>query len=788
MTAEARPNDGGTPAEGLSETEAARRRAERGPLGRPATSRSYASIVRANVFTVFNLILLVFGVLMLSVGDWRDALFLGVLVSNASIGIVQETRAKHALERLAAVVETKADVVRDGAVRTAEIDDLVVGDLVQVAPGDQVVADGRLVGSASLALDEAVLTGESEAITRAVGDDVLSGSFVVEGSGRYIVRALGPESYAERVAVVARAFRHPRSPLERSLNRLLLLLVAAMVPLGAVLGIAIWLRDPSLEYAVTTAAAATTTLVPEGLILLTSLTYAVATLRMARRGALAQQLNAIESLAAAEVICLDKTGTLTERALRVVELVPAAGVTSTALENALGRFAASMASPNATLTAIASAYPREPARASGQVPFASRRRWSALELDGVGYLLGAPERFAVGELAERARLETNAGRRVLAFATSQMLPEERDELSAETRVLGLVVLAERLRPEAQSTVAFLRAEGVRLKVLSGDAPATVAAIAADAGLPRTVPFDASSLPEDAQALRELVLETDVFGRVSPDGKRRIVESLRDAGVYVAMVGDGVNDVPALKAARLGIGLGSGVAMAKSVADLVLVRDDFSAVPALVAEGRQILRNLQRVTKLFVTRAVLAAFLILAYAATQSAYPFLPRHLTLASAIAVGIPAFFLALAPSSGRWEIRGFLGRLTRFAVPAGIATGAGVVTGFLVAERALGLSLVEARTVATTVLVAAGLYVIVVLEATGRRRAAGVAALCAALGAAYLLVLAVPAGREFFALAAPSPAIATASLAGTVVAIASMAAAGLLPGRDPGTRQGAQ
>jgi magnesium-transporting ATPase (P-type) len=773
---------------GLSEAEAARRRDLRGPLPRPATSRSYASIVRANVFTVFNLILLVFGVLMLAVGDWRDALFLGVLVANASIGIVQEVRAKHALDRLAALVEEKAVVVRDGAARPAGIDELVVGDLVEVGPGDQIVADGRLVARGSLALDESVLTGESEPVVRGAGDDVLSGSFVVEGTGRYLVTALGPESYAERVATVARAFRHPRSPLERSLNRLLLLLVAAMIPLGALLGVALWLRNPPLDYVVTTATAATTTLVPEGLILLTSLTYAVATLRMARRGALAQQLNAIESLAAAEVICLDKTGTLTERALRAVEAVPAMGVASSRLEDALGRFAASMPAPNATLDAITARFPHGPARVLGHVPFASRRRWSAVALGDACYILGAPELFAVGELADRAQLEARAGRRVLVLATSQTLPGEDDDLSAGNDVLGLVVLAERLRAEARSTVAFLRAEGVRVKVISGDAPATVAAIAADAGMPPSTPFDGSGLPDDPEALRHLALGTDVFGRVSPDGKRRIVESLRDADVHVAMVGDGVNDVPALKAARLGIALGSGVAMARSVADLVLVRDDFSAVPALVAEGRQILRNLQRVAKLFVYRAVLAAFLILVYVATTSAYPFLPRHLTLASAIAVGIPAFFLALAPSTGRWEIRGFLGRLARFAVPAGLATGAGVVAGFLVAERTLGLSVVEARTVATTVLVAAGLYVILVLEATGWRRGAGVSALCGVLGAAYLLVLTTPVSREFFALALPSPEIAAAALAGTAVAIVSMAVAGLLPGRDQATRREAR
>lgn len=759
---------------GLSEVEAARRLAARPPLAPPQTSRSYASIVRANVFTLFNLILLAFGVVTLVFGDARDALFLGILVANSSIGIVQEARAKRALDRLAALVAPTATVVRDGARRTVAVEKLVVGDLVRVEAGDQLVADGQLVRNDGLTLDESILTGESEPVARHEGDEVRSGSFAAEGSGAYTVTAVGPDSYAARITGEARAFRHPRSPLERALNRLLITLVGVMVPLGTMLGYALWRRDEPLRDSVSTATAAVVSLVPEGLILLASLTYAVAAVRMTRRGALAQQLNAIESLASVNVVCLDKTGTLTESSLHVVGLAPTAATGEAALAAALARYAACSPARNPTLAAIADSYPGVAEEHAGYVPFSSRRGWSALRLDGETYVLGVPEHFPLGGLAERAAREAESGRRVLALGTTTAaLDGLRPEGGPppDLSPLGLVVLAERLRPEARETVDYFASEGVELRVLSGDAPATVAAIAGDAGISSTgPPLDGRELPADPRALREALLGSLVVGRISPEGKRRVVEALRDSGLYVAMVGDGVNDVPALKAARLGIAQGTGTQMAKSVADLVLVRGDFASVPAMVGEGRKILRNLQRVAKLFVAKSMFATFLILTVGLTPTSYPFLPRHLTIASALTIGIPAFFLALAPSSGAWSSAAFLRGVARFAIPAGTAAGLGVVSGYLFALNVLGRPLIEARTVATTTLILVGLYLIYVLEASGRRRSAAILVLCAALAALYGLALAVPSTREFFSLSLPNPAIVLTALAG-----AGLAAAGL-------------
>jgi P-type E1-E2 ATPase len=745
----------GSPNPGLSEAEAARRLAASGSTSPPQTGRSYASIVRANVFTVFNLILAVAGGATLAFGEWQDALFLGVLVANTGIGTVQEVRAKWALDRLSALVTPHATVVRDGAVRQLRVEEIVVGDLVRVAPGDQIVADGTLEQADQLQLDESILTGESRLLSKQPGSDVRSGSFAVEGVGAYTVSAVGADSYAGRLTGEARSFRHPRSPLERALNRLLFTLVAVMVPLGVALGYALWHRQASLHTAVPTSVAAVVTLVPEGLVLLASLTYAVAALRMARRGALAQQLNAIESLASVDVVCLDKTGTLTEPTLRVTDLI---GPETLAAD--LGRFAASAPARNMTLEAIANAYPARPSAVEEQVTFSPRRRFSALRIGGVGYVLGAPEHFDLDGLGPKVDSAARDGRRVLAFGTDERLEAE------HPRAYGLVVLAERLRPEAHETVAWFRSQDVELKVLSGDNTETVASIARDAGIDGAA-IDASVLPDHPEALRDLVTGNAIFGRISPADKRRVVEALRDAGRYVAMVGDGVNDVPALKAARLAIAQGSGAQMARAVADIVLVQSEFAAVPAMVAEGRKILRNVQRVAKLFVTKSVFAAFVVLSIGLTPTAYPLLPRQLTLAASLTIGIPGFFLALAPSSGRASSERFLRELARFALPAGTAAGLGVVSSYLFALNVLDLRLLAARTVAVTVLVIVGLYLILALEVVGRVRGAAVSVLCAALLAGYIVVLLVPSSRHFFALSSPGATVVATSLAGAALAI---------------------
>jgi cation-transporting P-type ATPase E len=771
---------------GLTEDEAARRLAARGGLPAGRGSRSYASILRANTVTVPNGILLFFGLLTIAFGSWKDALFLGVLVSNIAIGSFQEIRSKRALDRLAALIAPEAAVVRDGRDRRVPADQVAVGDLVRVAAGDQVVADGTVVAADGLALDEANLTGESESAVRGRGEPVWSGSFAVEGTALYEAAAVGPDSRAERLAATARAFRHPRSPLERANDRLLLWLLVLAIPLGLAITVSIFAHDAPADARVQVVTAAIVNLVPEGLILLLSVTAAVSAFKIAQRGVLAQQLNAIESLASVDTVCTDKTGTLTEPTLRVIGVVAAPGEDDAAVARALARYALSAPARNLTLEAIMEARLAEVdgAQVVAQVPFSSRRRWSALDLGDERLVLGAPERITEPDspLGRRAREEAGAGRRVLALGVcpSPLPVADADpELPGDVRPTGLVVLAERLRANAGETVGFLAAEGVQLKVLSGDAPATVGAIARDAGVPGDAPaLDGERLPADPAALRDAVLAAPAVGRISPDGKRDVVDALSAAGRYVAMIGDGVNDVPALKAARLAIAQGSGTQMARSVADLVLVRDDFGVVPGMVAEGRQILRNLQRVAKLFVTKTVFTAVAGLAIAVPTGTFPLLPRQFTIASTVTIGIPAFVLALAPSTGPWRPDRYLQSVARFAIPAGIAIGIGLVAGYLVARYGFDLGVRRSRTVATGIVVVCGLAVVLELEGEGGCREVAVLGLCALMALLFALALVVPFLRDFYELATPDGEVAVAWAIGIAIGVGGTLLAPRLPG----------
>jgi magnesium-transporting ATPase (P-type) len=750
----------------------------RGELPRERSSRSYASIIRANTLNIPNGILLLFGVLTIVFATWRDALFLGILVSNVVIGSFQEIRSKRALDRLAALVAPDAVVVRDGAERHVAIEQLVVGDVVRLAAGDQVVADGTLIGAEALALDEANLTGESEPAVRGAGDPVWSGSFAVEGVGVFETTAVGPDSRAARLATTARAFRHPRSPLERANDRLLLWLVVLSVPLTIGLTVSVLLHASSSAARVQTLTAGIVNLVPEGLILLISVTAAVSAFKVARRGVLAQQLNAIESLASVDLVCTDKTGTLTEPTPRVVALLPAPGVDHATLARELADYAASAPARNLTLEAIMDA---KLADGDGlpiveQVPFSSRRRWSALDFGTKRLVLGAPERFTDSDpsLQEKARGEASSGRRVLALGRSETpLPtgEAEPEFPQDVKALGLVVLAERLRPNTVETVGFFTDQDVELKVLSGDAPATAGAIARDAGVPGSAPpLDGEALPSDSAALRDAVLSTPAVGRISPEGKRAVVDVLAQAGRYVAMVGDGVNDVPALKQARLAIAQGSGAQIARSVADLVLVRDDFATVPGMVGEGRQILRNIQRVARLFVTKTVFTAVVGLTVAIPTATFPLLPRQFTIASTVTIGVPAFLLALAPSSGPWQPQRYLQSVARFAVPAGIAIGIGIVAGYTLARYGFDLSLMHSRTVATGIVVVCGLAVVMRIEAESEHRRLATAGLCALMLGVFALALVIPPLRNFYELSTPTGEIILCWAVGSVLGVVGM------------------
>ena len=747
--------------QGLSSAEAAKRLRQ---LGQPpeTSSRSVASIVAGNVFTLFNAIIAFFFVLILSLGLLADAAFGVIAIVNSYIGIRQELKAKRTLDQLAVLVAPRAKAVRDGEVQSLLAEEVVPGDLIEVEPGDQLVADGEAVHSRGLTLDESLLTGEADGVRKDPGERVLSGSFCLSGSGSYEVDAVREESYAGKLAGEARTFRHPPSPLQGEVNRVIVACTYVMAPLAAILLITFQLRSVDLVEAAQTATAGLVTLIPEGLVLLMSVTFAVAAVRLARKDTLVQQMSATESLAAVDTICVDKTGTLTDGELRLVGIELAEGTDPEAARAALGRFAASAGDRNRTLETIAASFPGEPTRVGGEVPFSSIWKWSGLRIDGSSYVLGAPDLLErAGALTlppglkRRLEEETAAGRRVVAFGESgEVLPDDPAGGAPRLAPLALIVLEETLRPDAAETIAFIREEGVDLKLISGDARATVTAVAYAVGVPREAGVvEGPDLPEDPEALAEAAQGNTIFCRIAPEQKKALVEALRASGRYTAMIGDGVNDVPALKQARLAVAMGSGAQVTKGVADIVLLEDEFARLPQAVAEGRRIARNIHRLGRLYLTKSVYAAALILLVAVPGFAFPFLPRHLTLAVFLTIGVPSFVLALAPSDGPLYRGRLLRALAVFAVPAGLATALGSILSFFLVDTVFGGSLEAGRTAATTTLIVLGLCFVLLLErGPGREHIAiqsYMLAMAAGLGALFALILAAAPVRDFFEMA---------------------------------------
>jgi cation-transporting P-type ATPase E len=747
---------------GLSEREAAKRLRQLGPI-EDRSSRSVASIVAGNVFTLFNLIIGVFFVVMLALGLFADATFGFIAVINSYIGIRQELKAKETLDSLALLVAPKAKAVRDSELVELRADEVVPGDWIRVEPGDQLVADGEVAESRGLTLDESMLTGEADGVRKRVSDRALSGSFVLTGSGYYEVDAVREDSYAEKVAGEARTFRHPPSPLQDEVNLVLRATTWLMIPLAVVLIFALHARHTPLHEAAQTSTAGLITLIPEGLVLLMSVTLAVAAVRLARMDTLVQQMSAPEALAAVDTICVDKTGTLTTGELELVSVEVADEAQASAIQQALARFAASSGERNRTLEAIAESYPATGERVRAEVPFSSEWKWSGLTIGrGETYVLGAPDLLmARGSLALPVPLQrsldehTGAGRRVVAFGrASGGLPDNpySDPPPAVTP-LALIVLEETLRPDAEETIAYMRDQDMDLKLISGDAPQTVTAVASAVGVPAGAGVvTGDELPEERAELGRIAEENTVFCRIRPEQKKALVSALAERGRFVAMIGDGVNDVPALKRARMAVAMGSGSQITKGIADIVLLKDQFSRLPRAVSEGRRIARNIHRLGRLYVTKTVYAAALILLVAVPGWAFPFLPRHLTLAAFLTIGIPSFVLALAPSDGPLYRGRLLRALAAFAVPAGLAIAFASLASFFLVDTVFGGSLEAGRTAATTTLVVLGLCFILLLErGPGREHIAiqsYMLALVAALGALYALALAVPVVRSFFDL----------------------------------------
>ncbi|MGN6175999.1 MAG: HAD-IC family P-type ATPase [Streptosporangiaceae bacterium] len=852
------------------------------------TSRPVSHIVRANVLTRFNAIVGALAAVVLVTGHPQDALFGLVIVANTGICVVQELRAKRTLDRLAVLGEEQVRVMRDGAEAELRPQDIVLDDLILVGPGDRIMVDGEITdgpGEPAMEVDESLLTGETDPVTKKPGDQVLSGSFVVSGSGAFTATRVGRRSYAARLEDEASVFSLARSELMAGINRFLRIITWVIVPVAALLT-ASQLAYASGDFpdAVAGAVAGIITMIPEGLVLLTSVAFAVGVIRLGRRRCLVQELPAIEVLARVDVLCLDKTGTLTEPGMeldQVIELVPGVparkvlaslvgaeerpNATMQAIASGLAGLRAEGASTRATSTGEAAtreaatgeastggvpaervsadgASPRDvpaeraPALAGAPggetrwrpvhvVPFSSARKWSGAVFADAGpasggWVLGAPDvLLPPGDPArEQANAKAADGLRVLVLGRadetgfSDLGRPGADGLQVDAA--ALLLLRQRLRAEAPRTLAYFAEQDVAVKVISGDSAVSVGAIARQLGIGGAGhPVDARTLPTGEEeagqaghggaagdrdaagdreaaghraagardgatgardgaagtkgaaadggdqlpgpelaAVAEALEGNSVFGRVTPRQKQIFVTALQSRGHTVAMTGDGINDVLALTRADLGVAMGSGSGATRAAAKIVLLDDSFATLPYVVAEGRRVLGNIERVASLFLTKTAYAVLLSVATAVVALAvtelqglrFPFLPRHLTLISTLTIGVPAFVLALAPSAQR-VAPGFVSRVLRFAIPSGIACAAATFSAYLLARLTPGSNLIADRTTAVITLSATALWV---LALVARPYTWWRITLVAAMAAGMVLALTIPASRTFFEL----------------------------------------
>ena len=752
-----------------------------------ATSRSLWRILRANVLTLLNGIVGSCFLLLLLLGQWRDALFGFAAVSNAVIGVVQEYRAKRLLDRLAILDAPRARVLRDGRIQEIAPSDLVMDDIAGLQAGDQVVADAIILEDDGLELDESLLTGESDPVAKGVDAKILSGSTVTAGQGWARVVAVGAGSYASRLTAEAKRFSLVESEIRNGIGRVLRWISWALLPLVAIVtngqmqaqgGWEAAIRTGAWLEALVGAVGAAIAMIPLGLVLMTSVAFAVGGVRLARRQVLVQELAAVEGLARVDVLCIDKTGTLTEGRM-VFDAVHHVGrPLPQRWREALGWFGADPHA-NATARCLAAAFPDDGGQSpAAVVPFSSARKWSAAEFpvpgaDARTWVLGAPDMVLAGssgpeeKVLIQARRLAAEGRRTLVLAYSDdPLPggePEDPQLPVRLTAALLLTFREKLRPDAAQTLAFFRRQGVSVKILSGDDHRTVTAVARELGLDVGPGYDARKLPEASPLLDRTLESFSIFGRVTPVQKRDMVLALQRMGHTVAMTGDGVNDALALKEADIGIAMDTAAPATKAVARLVLLDGRFDRLPDVLAEGRRVIANIERVSVLFLSKTTYAVALSVAFGAFMWSFPFLPRQLSATDGLTIGIPAFFLALMSNPRRYK-QGFLKRSLAMAVPSGIVIATAVLAVQAYALAVGGFSTAATRTASVLVLTFVGLGVLAaVSRPLSGLRFTVVAAMCAGV----VLLMTVPLLREFFMLEWPPAGLATASVVTAATAV---------------------
>ena len=755
---------------GLSDDEVAARVAQGKTNDVPTrAARSVSEIVRGNVFTRINAILGVLLIIVLSTGSVINGAFGLLIVANSAIGIIQELRAKQTLDRLAIVGQAKPLVRRQSGTQPRLPSEVVLDDVIELGPGDQIVVDGEILEEANLEVDESLLTGEADPIPKDAGDAVMSGSFVVAGTGAYRATKVGREAYAAKLAEEASKFTLVRSELRSGINKILKFITYLLIPAGLLtIYTQLFTTEAGWQQSVLRMVGALVPMVPEGLVLMTSIAFAVGVVRLGRRQCLVNELPAIEGLARVDVVCADKTGTLTENGMRVsdVEKLDAAAV-----PDVLAQLAADDPRPNASIAAIAEAYRMPPGwTATATAPFKSATKWSGASYGGHGnWVIGAPDVLldpgsAVAAEAERIGAQ---GLRVLLLGSSD-LPVDAPGAPGVVTPAALVVLEQRIRPDARDTLDFFATQKVSIKVISGDNAVSVGAVAGSLGLHGEC-MDARHLPEETAALADELESHTTFGRVRPDQKRAMVHALQSRGHTVAMTGDGVNDVLALKDADIGVAMGSGSSASRAVAQIVLLDNRFATLPYVVAEGRRVIGNIERVSNLFLTKTVYSVLLaILVGLAGLSAklfgsdpllFPFQPIHVTIAAWFTIGIPAFILSLAPNNERAR-PGFVRRVMTAALPSGLVVGAATFTSYLLAYEGRAATETEQTQASTAALITLLVAALWVLAVVARPYEWWRIALVAVSASAYVVIFSIPAARELFILDPSNLAITSTAL----------------------------
>jgi cation-transporting P-type ATPase E len=751
-----------SPAAGLTAAGVAQRVADGKTNDVPGhATRSVADIIRANVFTRINAILAVLFVIVLTTGSLINGLFGLLIIVNSVVGMVQELRAKQTLDTLSIVGQAKPLVRRAAGTRELSPNEVVLDDVIELGPGDQVVVDGVVVEESALEIDESLLTGEADPVLKRTDDTVMSGSFVVAGSGAYRATKVGPDAYAAQLTEEATKFTLVRSELRTGVNKILQVITYLLVPAGLlIIYTQLFTTHVSWQQSVLHTVGALVPMVPEGLVLMTSIAFAVGVVRLGRRQCLVQELPAIEGLARVNVVCADKTGTLTENRMQVADLqrldsAPGMG----AIVDALAEMAAGDPRPNASIQAIAEAYRNPPGwTVTATAPFKSATKWSGVSYAEHGnWVLGAPDVLldpssAVAQQAESAGSE---GLRVLLLGSTD-LPVDHPDAPGRVVPVALILLEQRIRPDARETLDYFAAQHVCIKVISGDNAVSVGAVASKLGLDGTT-LDARKLPTDPDDLGETLEKYSTFGRVRPDLKRAIVRALQSRGNTVAMTGDGVNDVLALKDADIGVAMGAGSSASRAVAQIVLLDNKFATLPYLVGEGRRVMGNIERVSNLFLTKTVYSVLLALLIGITGIAakslsikslmFPFEPIHVTIAAWFTIGIPAFILSLAPNNERAQ-SGFVRRVMTAAVPNGAVAGIATFVCYLLAFRGTEATAAQQTQASTSALITLLVIAVWVLAVVARPYSWWRVALVALSGSAYVVIFSIPLAREEFML----------------------------------------